>query len=68
MKEANIIPVPKIKLPEINADYWPLSIQSSLLKIFEIIMSEQIETFIKISQPFDHQFGFQPGRSTKNVT
>ena len=64
MKEANIIPVPKIKRPKTNADFRPLSIQSSLSKIFEIIMLDQTETFIQISQPFDHQFGFRPGRST----
>ena len=63
MKEVNIIPVTKIKRPKTNDDFRPLSIQSSLSKIFEIIMLEQIETFIQISQPFD-QFGFRPGRST----
>ena len=32
MKEANIIPVPKVKRPKINADFRPFSIQNSAFK------------------------------------
>ena len=42
MKETNIIPVPEIKLPKTNSDFRPLSIQSSLSKIFEIIGEKHV--------------------------
>ena len=64
LKIANVIPVFKKEDPNNKANYWPITLLPIISKIFESVLSEQIEKFSdKILSP--KLCGFRKGHSTQ---
>ena len=63
-KCANIIPVPKNSKPKDPSDYRPISLTSTLCKVFERILSKRILGLTKSIWLDNQQFGFLPKRNT----
>ena len=66
-KEANIMPIPKIKEPKEVGDYRPIALTSSLCKTFERIIVKQILQYTDSIWRDNKQYGFLPGRNTMDA-
>ena len=66
LKTAYVTPVHKAGSKLIPSNYRPISILPIISKIFEKVMAKRLQDFLTINNTlFDHQYGFQPGRSTE---
>lgn len=67
-KVGKIIPIPKVKFPRSTSDYRPISILSVCSKILEVILRQQMLSYLNTSaQISDFQSGFRRGHSTAGV-
>ena len=67
-KKAHVLPIPKVKNSLKLEDYRPISIQTTLSKILEMAMLQQIENFVQQNNVIStQQFGFRPGKSTEDL-
>jgi hypothetical protein len=65
-KTANVIPVPKAGMSTQLNGYRPISLTSSICKVFEKILRQKILDFCLQTNKIDHrQFGFLPRRSVE---
>ena len=68
LKHAKVVPVFKSGNKHVVTNYRPISLLSSFSKIFEKLLYQRLDTFIRkhsIISPF--QYGFQAGHSTKHA-
>lgn len=64
-KKSIIVPIPKVKHPSCFADFRPISILSSLSKVFERFMKDQIVSYLeKYSLFCEFQSGYRKAYST----
>jgi hypothetical protein len=64
-KIARISPIPKVNQPKIEQDYRPISILPALSKVFERLVSHQVNAYIKDLALFNDSItGFRKGHST----
>jgi hypothetical protein len=63
-----VIPIPKPgKDPSNSSDYRPISLLSSISKVFERIILKRLNTFVSIQNVLpNHQFGFRAAHSTSH--
>ena len=66
-KEANIAPVPKVQKPAKPEDFRPVALTSTLCKVLERILAKFIVNNTKEIWKNNNQFGFLPGKSTKDA-
>lgn len=67
-KISGIVPVPKVPNPKKPADYRPISLLSTVSKVFEAIMQKRMVNFLQKQNFFsNNQFGFLPRKSTSNA-
>ena len=66
-KEANIAPVPKVQKPAKPEDFRPVALTSTLCKVLERILAKYIVNNTKEIWKNNNQFGFLPGKSTKDA-
>jgi hypothetical protein len=66
-KFANITPIPKVEHPKEWEDYRPISVTSSLSKVFERIICKIIIERTKNIWKNNKQHGFLPGKSTMDA-
>ncbi len=66
-KSANITPIPKVPHPQTPMDYRPISLTSTLCKVFERILAQYIIAHTKHLWKNNSQYGFLPGRSTMDA-
>ena len=67
-KLAHIVPIPKVKNPELASHYRPISILPVLSKILEKVVHSQISTYViehNVLSPY--QSGFRSGHSTSTA-
>jgi hypothetical protein len=65
-KKALVIPLPKVKHPELVAHFRPISVLSTVSKIIEKVVASQIEPFVEQILP-ERQSGFRRGFSTTSA-
>lgn len=64
-KRANILPIPKLKIPMVCKDYRPVSILCVLAKVLEKIVHKQVVEYVdKYNILSIYQSGFRKGHST----
>ena len=64
-KIARISPIPKVNQPKTEHDYRPISILPALSKVFERLVSHQVNAYIKDLALFNDSItGFRKGHST----
>jgi hypothetical protein len=66
-KSANITPIPKVQIPTNPLDYRPISLTSSLCKVFERILAKFILKQTESLWKNNSQYGFLPKRSTMDA-
>ena len=66
-KRANITPIPKVTHPASPADYRPISLTSTLCKVFERVIAKYILGQMNERLKTNKQYGFLPGRSTMDA-
>ncbi|XP_075150516.1 uncharacterized protein LOC142224618 [Haematobia irritans] len=67
-KVAKVIPVPKVKNPCHFSEFRPISIVPALSKVVEILMDDQIGTYLMENSVIsDNQSGFRKGYSTTTL-
>ncbi len=66
-KSANITPIPKVQIPTNPLDYRPISLTSSLCKLFERILAKFILKQTESLWKNNSQYGFLPKRSTMDA-
>ena len=65
MKLAKVVPIFKAKNMQMFTNYRPISLLSSISKIFEKVMHQRLYSFIQQHDIlYDGQFGFRPKHST----
>lgn len=67
-KVGRIVPIPKVKSPSSVNDYRPITILPCCSKIFEIILKDQLQSYLdeaRIISPF--QSGFRKGYNTSTL-
>ena len=68
LKRAKITPIAKVKKPKVPTDYRPISIQTTLSKILELAMLNQIDAYLRHERTlYCTQYGFRRGLSTTNL-
>ena len=64
LKTAKVIPIYKNKEKELLTNYRPISLLTSLSKVYEKVMHNRLESFLASFNIIDdHQFGFRPNHS-----
>ena len=68
LKTSGIVPVPKVPKPCRPVDYRPISLLSTVSKVFEAIIQKRMVNFL-LKQDFfsKNQFGFLPQRNTSDA-
>jgi len=67
LKSSRVVPIFKAGDPLLCDNYRPISLVSSIAKIFEKIVATQLTNHLEINKLINkHQFGFQKGLSTEH--
>lgn len=68
-KHANVVPIPKAgKDPELIGSYRPISMLSSIGKIFERLIELKIRNYLEDNKLlYEYQFGFRKGNATEHA-
>jgi hypothetical protein len=68
LREANVLPIPKIAAPQELDDYRPITMASALVKVYAYILIDRILVDLHFSKGIsDSQFGFRHCRETSNA-
>jgi hypothetical protein len=68
LREANVLPIPKIAAPQEPDDYRPITMVSALVKVYAYILIDRILVDLHFSKGIsDSQFGFRHCRETSNA-
>ena len=68
LKEALVVPIFKTGSPLLPSNYRPISLLSTVGKVFELLIKKRVMKFLMQTEFFsDRQYGFLPGRSTEDA-